>query len=876
MKTNEAQFYEVLENLFIGVKVEDKQESLLDPNAKAMKNGMLNLMKAKSKYYQSKKQELEKFIDLKCQNNNDLKEELFDKLYSFFKRYLSANGGIYFNDTPLYDSLYTKSDYEKCSLKKDTALFYKTKDLYYVKSETNYKDFCFELENMVFNFDTSLLESKKNNEKVDLVFNLKDTDTKTNTLNFSVTLSSQGTQTKISEILKECLNQGVELDEEALKKAFGKFKKQGSMDYFIHKNALGFLKEQLDLYLFEYLFKEMTEFDDKRLNGINTIKEVALQVIVLVSEFENELCKIWNKPRFVLNSHFIVSLDKLKAKNYDLSKITNHKNYPKQVQEWQDLNLKTTDNFLENEFLPLDTLYFKDLEEEIKNLFSEDEINGTLIKSENYQALNSLKNRYKETIDCIYIDPPYNTQNNEFIYADNFKRSSWLSMMENRLELAHSLLSDKGVMFVSIDDNEQAYLKTLMDEVFNGGGDNFVNCLAVKLKNIAGASGGGEDKRIKKNIEYVLIYSKNYEMLNVFNPVYDSRELYSHISFCDENNISWKYNSILIDKGDKKLLGVTYDGNGDEIKIYERSNYIIKSIKQVAQDESLTEKETYYKYIKSIFRTTMPQSSIRVRVLEKLKELKLNPYLISIEYTPKSGKNKGIVYEQFYNGDKLNLFAWLFDVVKIEPKQILKQELIGTLWDFAFSMTNLTKESGIPFPNGQKPEALLKRIIEISTQENDLVLDFFAGSGTTCAVAHKLKRKYIGIEMGEHFDSVILPRLKKVIGGFKSGAAKEFNGGGVVKVYALESYEEILRKIKYEDNDKPLAYDEQYSDLVGCKNESYTLNLNALEKMGVDIKETLENLWGLKVEFFNEKVVKFKGNDKEVEILKALKEALIW
>ncbi|WP_241835175.1 site-specific DNA-methyltransferase [Helicobacter pylori] len=277
-----------------------------------------------------------------------------------------------------------------------------------------------------------------------------------------------------------------------------------------------------------------------------------------------------------------------------------------------------------------------------------------------------------------------------------------------------------------------------------------------------------------------------------------------------------------------------------------------------------------------IFRTTMPQSSIRVRVLEKLKELKLNPYLISIEYTPKSGKNKGIVYEQFYNGDKLNLFAWLLDVVKIEPKQILKQELIGTLWDFAFSMTNLTKESGIPFPNGQKPEALLQRILEISTKENDLVCDFFAGSGTTCAVAHKLKRKYIGVEMGEHFDSVILPRLKKVIGGFKSGALKGFNGGGVIKVYELESYEEILRKIKYEDNDKPLAYEEQYSDLVERKEHSYTLNIEALENMGVDIKETLENLHGVGVEFFNEKVVKFKGNDKEVEILKALKEALIW
>ncbi|MGL2406489.1 site-specific DNA-methyltransferase [Helicobacter pylori] len=819
MKTNEAQFYEVLENLFIGVKIEDKQESLLDPNAKAMKNGMLNLIKAKSKYYQSKKQELEKFIDLKCQNNNDLKEELFDKLYSFFKRYLSANGGIYFNDTPLYDSLYTKSDYEKCSLKKDTALFYKTKDLYYVKSETNYKDFCFELENIIFNFDTSSLESKKNNEKVDLVFNLKDTDTKTNTLNFSVTLSSQGNQTKISEILKECLNQGVELDEEVLKKAFGKFKKQGSMDYFIHKNALGFLKEQLDLYLFEYLFKEMTEFDDKRLNGINTIKEVALQVILLVSEFENELCKIWNKPRFVLNSHFIVSLDQLKAKNYDLNKITNHKNYPKQVQEWQDLNLKTTDNLLENEFLPLDTLYFKDLEEEIKNLFSEDEINGTLIKSENYQALNSLKNRYKETIDCIYIDPPYNTQNNEFIYADNFKRSSWLSMMDNRLELAHKLLNDKGVIFVSIDDNEQAYLKTLMDEVFNGGGgDNFVANVVwqrsyspINLK-----------KHFSNNHDYILTYAKNIEKLHDFTLERTSEMNARYKNLDNDERGMWKSSDLSV-------------GPAVERNIYPIFN-------------PYTKQEIY-----------PPHGRSWVYSQEKLQELIADNRI----FFPTSGS--GVPrYKRFLNEVKQG----------VTPMSLWTYQEVGHTQDAMREIKELFE--GQALFDTPKPEALLKRIIEISTQENDLVLDFFAGSGTTCAVAHKLKRKYIGIEMGEHFDSVILPRLKKVIGGFKSGAAKEFNGGGVVKVYALESYEEILRKIKYEDNDKPLAYDEQYSDLVGCKNESYTLNVEALEKMGVDIKETLENLWGLKVEFFNEKVVKFKGNDKEVEILKALKEALIW
>ncbi|GAA8325771.1 hypothetical protein HpNP14_11700 [Helicobacter pylori] len=750
MKTNEAQFYEVLENLFIGVKIEDQQESLLDPSPRAVKSGMINLMKAKSQYYQNKKQELKKLIDSKCQDNNDLKEELFDKLYSFFKRYFSANGGIYFNDTPLYDSLYTKSDYEKCSLKKDTALFYKTKDLYYMKSETNYKDFCFELENILFNFDTSSLESKKNNEKIDLVFTLKDTDTKTNTLNFSVTLSSNGRVTNIHEILKECSNQGIKLDEEILKKAFGKFKKQGSMDYFIHKNALGFLKEQLDLYLFEYLFKEMTEFDAKRLNEINTIKEVALKVILLVSEFENELCKIWNKPRFVLNSHFIVSLDQLKAKNYDLNKITNHKNYPKQVQEWQDLNLKTTDNLLENEFLPLDTLYFKDLEEEIKNLFSEDEINGTLIKSENYQALNSLKNRYKETIDCIYIDPPFNT-GSDFAYIDKFQNSTWLSLMHNRLELAYDFLSPQGSFYLHLDNNANYLGRMLLNDIF--GKENFRNEIIWYYSNKMANSGNS----FAKNTETILNYSKNEEYI-----FYRQKE----------------------PRSEPVLLSKREGRDGKNMR---------------ARDE-----------------------------------------------------NGKVIYE------------------------LSHERYVDTLWNIPIIGSTSTERVKNNENLTQKPEKLLERIIQASSDENSIVLDFFAGSGTTCAVAHKLKRKYIGIEMGEHFERVILPRLKKVIGGFKSGAAKGFNGGGAIKVYALESYEEILRKIKYEDNDKPLAYDEQYSDLVECKNESYTLNIEALEKMGVDIKETLENLWGVGVEFFNEKVVKFKGNDKEVEILKALKEALIW
>lgn len=554
--------------------------------------------------------------------------------------------------------------------------------------------------------------------------------------------------------------------------------------------------------MFEYLFKEMTAFDLKRLNEINTIKEVALEVISLVSEFENELCKIWNKPRFVLNSHFIVSLDQLKAKNYDLNKITNHKNYPKQVQEWQDLNLKTTDNLLENEFLPLDTLYFKDLEEEIKNLFSEDEINGTLIKSENYQALNSLKNRYKETIDCIYIDPPFNT-GSDFAYIDKFQDSTWLSLMHNRLQLAYDFLSSQGSFYLHLDNNANYLGRMLLNDIF--GKENFRNEIIWRRKQ---ATSYG-DKYFGIVNDTIFLYSKTDK--NIFHTIK---------SLDDENTQKYiKERFVFSDKDGRKYM----------------KSPLVNSLNRPN--------------LKYVFQGINPPPNGWLYSQTRMQELFDNNELL-IPNDPNARIYRKIFLDKYEGQEISNL--WL-DISIVNPMAI-EQEDFQT----------------------QKPEKLLERIIKASSNENSIVLDFFAGSGTTCAVAHKMKRKYIGIEMGEHFDSVILPRLKKVIGGFKSGAAKEFDGGGAIKVYELESYEEILRKIKYEDNDKPLAYDEQYSDLVERKNESYTLNVEALEKMGVDIKETLENLHGVGVEFFNEKVVKFKGNDKEVEILKALKEALIW
>ena len=484
-----------------------------------------------------------------------------------------------------------------------------------------------------------------------------------------------------------------------------------------------------------------------------------------------------------------------------------------------------------------------------------------LIKGNNLIALHTLKEYFrhapqKDKVKLIYIDPPYNTGNDSFNYNDRFNHSTWLTFMKNRLEIARELLRDDGVIFVQCDDNEQAYLKVLMDEIF--GRENFVNCIAVKLKNIAGASGGGEDKRFKKNIEYILIYAKSYERLEQFKSVYDTRELYSHINFCKENNISWKYTAALLNSGEKKLIATTLDGDGNEIKIFERSNYEIKSIGQIAKDYKISEKEVFYKYIDKIFRTTIPQSSIRTRVLEKLQSLNLNPYLISIEYTPKSGKNKGILYEQFYNGDKLNLFAWLKDVVEIKEKQILKRELVGTLWDFAFAMTNLTKEGSVQFGNAKKPEALLQRILELTTQEGDLVMDFFAGSGTTLAVAHKMKRRYIGIEQMEYIESITKERLKKVIEGEQGGISKAVNwsgGGSLIYCELANLNAKFIEKIENSSDENEL--NQIYEKLIKFAFIDYR----------VDIQNDLKDLEFAALEFIEKKRILKKCLDRNMDYI---------
>lgn len=409
-----------------------------------------------------------------------------------------------------------------------------------------------------------------------------------------------------------------------------------------------------------------------------------------------------------------------------------------------------------------------------------------LIHGDNLLALKALEQQYAGQVKCIYIDPPYNTGAAFEYYDDNLEHSIWLRLMRARLTILRNLLSMDGTIWIQIDDEEQAYLKVLCDEVF--GRSNFINMISVNMKNIAGASGGGEDKRLKKNCEYILAYARDYSLLPLFNGPYAYTEMSELIQQYIDEGKSWKYTTVLLEPGEKEYYGSTVDGDGNEIKVYLRKNPVMMSIKQVAKRDGITEKEAYKKYGVSIFQTTNAQSSIRTRIMDYRHEEGIVEDLISIEYVPKTGKNRGTVYEQFYKGDKCRLFVWLRDTSEVIDGELFKKDLQGTYWDMNAWMKNVAKEGGVDFPDGKKPEQLVGQIIEMTTAPGELVLDSFLGSGTTAAAAHKLNRGWIGIEMGNHAYSHCKVRLDRVIDnddprGITSSA--NWQGGGGYKFYEL-------------------------------------------------------------------------------------------
>lgn len=435
--------------------------------------------------------------------------------------------------------------------------------------------------------------------------------------------------------------------------------------------------------------------------------------------------------------------------------------------------------------------YTKDGVEE-RITFNEDD--NLIIKGNNLIALASLLKRYEGQVKCIYIDPPYyftdKKSEDTFLYNSNFKLSTWLNFMKNRLEIANKLIKSDGFIFVQISDDGYAYLKVIMDELF--GKENYINTIIIKSKASSGASGGGEDKKLKKNVEYMLIYGKEDSILKT---QYVKTPLNLYIKERRDEGISFAYTNVMLDMGEEHYIGDTVDGRGNIIKLYEMRNYQTTSVKKLAKQERCSEEEIYNKYIDKIYTTENAQTSIRDRVKENVPD---NCDFIIARYAPVSGKNKGKLIDVGFIGNTKRLVSFLKETVLIEDNTLYKLEKAGTLWT-DISWSSIKFEGEIEFGAGKKPEKLLERIFESTTEKNDVILDFHLGSGTTAAVAHKMGRRYIGVEQMDYIEDITIERLKKVIDGEQGGISKSVSwqgGGSFVYCELKENAQELIDSIQ--------------------------------------------------------------------------------
>jgi len=475
--SKEQKFYKTLQDVFIGAQIEGE-------------GGFVNLMKIKSNYYRKIENTLKNDIESALQSYPDFRDELFDKLYTFFSRYFSESGSIYFNSTPFHNNIYEKVYTDD----KDVVLFWKTQMLYYVKTDRIFRSMDVDAGGIKFFFDASKVENKKANEKRTLVYKLNKVN-EDGTIVLDVFYSEKGTKTKQEEILKALKKKNIKITEEQLEHAFRTFEKQSEVDFFINKNAKAFLQEQFKLWSYQYLWEGAKEWSADRVNQLQIVKDIAFKIIDFIAQFEDELVKIWNKPKFVKNSNYVITLDRIR--DIDLIReILKHENIGEQIKEWQELGVVddkfTVDNVLvegqlskKYEHLPIDTKYFKDLELGILNQFEDLDkaLDGWLIKSENYQALNTILPKFKERVQTIYIDPPFNT-GDDFEYVDRYKDSSWLTLMKNRLDLAKKYLTKTGGLVLHLDWNANYLGRILMEDVF--GKDNFINEIIWRIGWVSG------------------------------------------------------------------------------------------------------------------------------------------------------------------------------------------------------------------------------------------------------------------------------------------------------------------------------------------------------------------------------------------------------
>ena len=784
---------------------------------------------------------LPKVIELKAQlentiDTNALEQEVFSHLASFFKRYYKAGDFISLRR-------YKKDVYAIPYEGEEVKLHWANHDQYYIKTSEYLKNYAFKTKDgRLVHFQLKEASTEQNNNKTQgdqerrfAIYTEQPIEVVDGSLYINFTYEPHKKTVKQEDLEAEAIkviqSHVANLAEDfsaifdkvpteknknrtIIEKHLGSFISRNSFDYFIHKDLGGFLSRELDFYIknevlyIDDINTENPAFFTAQLSKIKALKTVASKIITFLAQIEDFQKKLWLKKKFVISTNYCITLDRIPEEYY--AEIAANQAQLKEWKELYDVSITSAEQLAGEPFLVLDTKHFSEefkdkLLGEFDNL--DEETNGLLINSENFQALNLMQETYQEKVKTIYIDPPYNTGNDGFTYKDGFQSSSWASFVQNRLVLAKYLLNQSGVIFQSIDDNEQANLKQISDGVF--GEENFISTICHKAR-----ASISNDKIISSNHNFLLFHC------NSFNHVFSNRELFglktdlSTYNKTDENGEKYKLTPV--------------DGPGGAAK--GNPYYEFKGV------------TGYWRYS-----------------LDKMNELYENGEIV-------------------VTANNLQRKTYLKNMLH-------KRQTITTWWENGFLTSNATREleTLFAYKNFSNPKNvnLIKQCIDISTQSSDLILDYFAGSGTTGHATIKLNRedggsrKYILVEMGGYFDTVTKPRIQKVIytDSWKDGKPQDREGiSQLVKYQVLESYEDALNNLQLPD--KPsgslLNFDEQAQEeyllnyMLDVESRDHLFNIqmfrnpfnyqlkvtenNELVPTKVDLVETFNYLIGLYVE----------------------------
>ena len=837
-----------------------------------------------------------------------LETDVYSALYSFFNRYYED--GDFISKRRYKEGVYA-IPYEG----EEVKLYWANQDQYYIKTSENFKDYTFVFDGITVHFRLVDATTEQNNNKeskdskrtfmlftedeenypgiktfaydpdaaeivIRFVYDIpEDKKKKYAEENYAAITSWLLSQhrAELNPLIAPIPTGKGKETTTLLEKHLKSYVAKNTFDYFIHKDLRGFLTRELDFFVKSEVMhlEDLDTGSEARvetyLAKVKAIKRVGKIIIDFLAQIEDFQKKLWLKKKFVVETNWCITLDKIDESFWP--EIIENK---EQIDEWivmyaideaEGWNDPPTVDFLRhNQNLIIDTRHFNEnfkerLVASIDRL--DEQTQGLLIKSDNFQAILSLMNKYAESIRLIYIDPPYNTDASKILYKNGYEHSSWLSLMDSRLRKCRELLSSNGIIEVAIDDYELRYLNSCMDQVF--GINNAISNIAI-FTNPKGRDQGF----IAQSHDYTVIYAKNKALAETNNFVLSEEELAKKFS---KNK----------DGEDIRELPLKRTGTGKRRE--ERPYMYFPFFYHPDTKEFFVIPEEYYiniynsatqqfndSYLQSIIDTYENKGYKAILPVSSKGEL------FRWRWGYKSclaGVKNGMLFCKAVRGGGYAVYQYDFADDEATPKSLWH----GKRYDASSKGTNLLEDilPQNPFTYPKSLYTVADNII-IGSNEEDTILDFFAGSATTGHAVLTLNRqidgsdrKYILVEMGEYFDTVTKPRMQKVVysADWKAGKPQNRNTGisQIIKYMCLESYDDALSNIELSDNGGQLKtlLGEDYMihymvdlesrgsllDVEAFANPfAYTMKItekNECKERPVDLVETFNYLIGLTV-----------------------------